>query len=128
MASPTSAFIFQRDNCPKPHNFSDETYIAFEKFIVPKIEVLLNQDISKRDIGTNSYFATLPHTCNPDALSKARTNVILGRINYLSETIANSRRFHRALEKRNLSFVSTETEQSMREGIIQAGEVELAKG
>lgn len=129
MIGPISAFIFQRDHsCPKPHNFSDEIYISFEKFIVPKIEVLLNQNISKIYIGTNSYFSTLPSTCNIDALSKARTNIILGRINYLSEIIANSRRFHRALGNRRINFISPESERIMRDGIIQAGEVELGRG
>ena len=125
----SNAFVFPGEPrlCPKPHNFSDEVYINFEKFIVPKIEVLLNQNISKRGIGTTSYFATLPQSCRPDPLSKARADVILGRINYLSETIADSRRYKRALRTRRINFLSIETEQQMRNGIIQAGEVELAK-
>lgn len=129
LAGVVNTFMFSTEprSCPKPHNFSDEVYITFEKFIVPKIEVLINQNISKREIGTTSYFDTLPHSCNPDALSKARASIILGRINYLSEIIANSRRYHRALGTRRLIFVSSEIERQMREGIIQAGEAELAK-
>lgn len=110
--------------CPKPYNLTDEIYIAFEKMIVPKIEVLLNQNISKRSIGINTY--KIPESCKLDFLSKSRMDVVIGRIRFLSSTIENSRRYVRALTTRNATFPD-DMEHIMRTEIIKLGDMELKR-
>lgn len=110
--------------CPKPYNLTDEIYIAFEKMIVPKIEVLLNQNISKRSVSRNVY--EFPESCKPDILSKSRMDVVMGRIRFLSSTIENSRRYARALTLRNVSFPD-DMEHTMRTEIIKLGDIELER-
>ena len=113
--------------CPKAYNLSDEVFITFEKLIVPKLEVLLKQRINKRAVSDDNYFRNISMSCKTEARSIARANIMLGRMHYISNVISKSRRFKKILKTQPLQPLTIELERLMREGMIQAGDLEAAK-
>ena len=113
-------------SCPMPHNFSDEVYIAFEKIIVPKIEVLLNDHANKMSTTDLNYINGNRPGCSLDGRSLARANIILGRMHYISNFITSNRRYRRAVANNPEVPLSSEIERMMRLAAAMAGETEAS--
>lgn len=107
--------------CPRPYNYVEEVAVAFDKLIVPKLEVLLNTNISVRGISPNSNF--FPRDCVAELRSMSRAIITLAHIEYVSDLINGSSTYQQALRMQPLRPLANAAIDLIRGGLQQAEDV-----
>lgn len=100
MLKPTILFLLvtlSQSECPRPHDYIESLIISFEQNIVPKIEVLIRNKINIRSVSPIKQVSQ-PTTCQPDIKSLARAEIMLRRIEHISDIVNESNQYNQSVQ------------------------------